>query len=252
MPTGRPPHRISCRDAATRSTPPASRRPAAACCAATPGSARVIRRVGPCRLRPTGDPYRAWCEACSTSSSRAPQRAPSRPACAAPHRGRYPAPAVLAAAEDAELRAAGLSRQKSATVRAVAAAFAEGRLDARRLRRMSDDEVTQAVTAIRGIGEWTAHMLLMFCFASPDVLPVGDYGVRKGAQRLYGLPDLPKRSELEALAEPWRPYRSVAAWYLWRRWMTPEPQAMPRAAAASSSSWAILPRAPRPLCVPIV
>ena len=84
-------------------------------------------------------------------------------------------------------------------------------LTGERLRKM-----IQAVTAIRGIGEWTAHMLLISCFASPDVLPVGDYGVRKGAQRLYDLPDLPKRSQLEALAEPWRPFRSVAAWYLWR------------------------------------
>jgi 3-methyladenine DNA glycosylase/8-oxoguanine DNA glycosylase len=72
------------------------------------------------------------------------------------------------------------------------------------------------VTEIHGIGEWTAHMLLMFSLGRPDVLPVGDYGVRKGAMQLYGLRDLPKPRELEALGEPWRPYRSIASWYLWR------------------------------------
>ena len=181
-----------------------------------PRLARVIRRVGPCRLRATGDPYRSLLRSVLHQQLAGAAARAIEARLQAPYRGRYPAPAVLAAAGEPELRAVGLSRQKSATVKAVAAAFAEGRLDARRLRRMSDDEVTQAVTAIRGIGEWTAHMLLMTCFASPDVLPVGDYGVRKGAQRLYGLSDLPKRAELEALAEPWRPYRSVAAWYLWR------------------------------------
>ena len=181
-----------------------------------PRLARVIRRVGACQLRPKGDPYRSLLRSVLHQQLAGAAARAIEARLRAPHGGRYPAPAVLAVAADAELRAAGLSRQKSATVRAVATAFAEGRLDARRLRRMSDDEVTRAVTEIRGIGEWTAHMLLISCFGSPDVLPVGDYGVRKGAQRLYGLPELPKRAQLEALAEPWRPYRSVAAWYLWR------------------------------------
>jgi DNA-3-methyladenine glycosylase II len=181
-----------------------------------PRLGRVIRKVGACQLRPAGDPYRSLLRSVLHQQLAGAAARAIEARLKAPHRGRYPAPAVLAAAGDAELREAGLSRQKSATVRAVAAAFAEGRLDARRLRRMSDDEVTGAVTAIRGIGEWTAHMLLIACFARPDVLPVGDYGVRKGAQRLYGLAEPPKRAELEELAEPWRPYRSVAAWYLWR------------------------------------
>ena len=81
---------------------------------------------------------------------------------------------------------------------------------------MDDAAVVEAVTQIRGIGEWTAHMLLIFCLGRPDVLPTGDYGVRKGAQVLYELSELPKPKELEVLAESWRPYRSVGAWYLWR------------------------------------
>ena len=176
----------------------------------------VIRRVGPCGIRARGDPYR------SLLRSVVYQQLAGAAAAAIAGRlrrhfgGRYPRPELLLAAGDADLRSAGLSRQKIATLRAVAAAFADGTLSNRGLRRMSDDEVVEAVTRIKGIGEWTAHMILMFSLGSPDVLPVGDYGVRKGAQHLYGLPALPRRAELEALGERWRPYRSVAAWYLWR------------------------------------
>ncbi len=92
----------------------------------------------------------------------------------------------------------------------------DGSVRPRQLARLPDDEVVQTVTQIRGVGPWTAHMLLLFCLGRPDVLPVGDYGVRKSAQSLYGLPELPRPAALEALAERWRPYRSVATWYLWR------------------------------------
>jgi len=78
------------------------------------------------------------------------------------------------------------------------------------------EEVIAAVTRIRGVGEWTAHMLLMFSLGRPDVLPVGDYGVRKAARDLYGLDSLPKPRELQSIANSWQPYRSVACWYLWR------------------------------------
>jgi DNA-3-methyladenine glycosylase II len=89
-------------------------------------------------------------------------------------------------------------------------------LDPRRLARLDDDGVVEAVTTVRGVGPWTAHMLLMFSLGRPDVLPVGDYGVRKGAMTLYGLAALPRPAELQVIAEPWRPWRSVASWYLWR------------------------------------
>jgi DNA-3-methyladenine glycosylase II len=181
-----------------------------------PRLGRAIRRIGPCTLRANGDPYRSLLRSVLHQQLAGAAARAIEGRLKARYRGRYPAPAVLAAASPDELRAVGLSRQKTATLQAIAAAFAEGRLETRRLRRMSDDEITAAVTQIRGIGEWTAHMLLMSCFASPDVLPVGDYGVRKGAQQLYGLSELPKRAQLEALAEPWRPFRSVGAWYLWR------------------------------------
>jgi DNA-3-methyladenine glycosylase II len=177
---------------------------------------RVIRAAGPCTMAPRGDPYRELLRAVvyqqlAGNAARAIERR-----FIAPYRGRYPKASDLLAARDADLRAAGLSRQKIAALRAVAEAFDSRTLDNRRLRRMDDDAVIEAVTQVRGIGVWTAHMLLMFTLGRPDVLPVGDFGVRKGAMLLYELGDMPKPKELEAIAEPWRPYRSVASWYLWR------------------------------------
>jgi DNA-3-methyladenine glycosylase II len=181
-----------------------------------PVLAPVIRREGACGLEVRGDPYRALLQSIVYQQLAGAAASAIDRRVRAPYRGRYPKPAVLLAARDAQFKEAGLSRQKIAAMRALATAFADGTLSNRRLRRMPDDEVLEAVTQVKGIGEWTAHMLLMFSLGRPDVLPVGDYGVRKSAMQLYGLPALPKRAELEALAEPWRPYRSVAAWYLWR------------------------------------
>ena len=111
-------------------------------------------------------------------------------------------------------------------MRAVARAFRDGDVRPRRFPHMSDDEIVAAVTEIHGIGEWTAHMLMMFTLGRPDVLPVGDYGIRKGVQDIYGLRELPKPAELERIAEPWRPYRTVASWYVWRH-LDPSPPANP-------------------------
>jgi 3-methyladenine DNA glycosylase/8-oxoguanine DNA glycosylase len=84
------------------------------------------------------------------------------------------------------------------------------------LDSLPDDQVIREVTSVQGIGRWTAEMLLMFCLGRPDVFPAGDLGLRKGIQRVYGLPHVPTPKEAEAIAERWRPYRSVATWYLWR------------------------------------
>ena len=181
-----------------------------------PALGGVIRRVGACRLRPRGDPYGSLVRSVLFQQL-AGAAAPAIDArLRGRYGGRYPRPAALLATRDAELRAVGLSRQKIAALRAVAEAFDQGRLSARGLRRMDDEAVIEAVTEIKGIGEWTAHMLLMFSLGSPDILPVGDYGIRKGARDLYALTELPNRRDLEALGERWRPYRSVASWYLWR------------------------------------
>ena len=176
----------------------------------------VIRRVGACELKRRGDPYRYLVRSVLYQQiTGAAGRAIEKRLHAA-FGGRVPMPARLRVAETETLRSAGLSRQKIDSIRAIATAFDERTLDGRKLARLPDEAVVDAVTQVRGVGEWTAHMLLMFSLGRPDVLPVGDYGVRKAARDLYGLADLPKRNELEAIGESWRPYRSVATWYLWR------------------------------------
>lgn len=176
----------------------------------------VIRRAGACTMRPVGDPYRSLLRSVIYQQLAGAAAAAIAGRVKARFGGRYPAPARLKAASNAELRAAGLSNRKVATLKDVARAFDEGTLSNRRLHRMAAEDVVEAVTQIKGIGEWTAHMLLMFSLGDPDILPVGDYGVRKGAMVLYGMQELPKPRELEAVAEPWRPYRSVGSWYMWR------------------------------------
>jgi DNA-3-methyladenine glycosylase II len=126
-------------------------------------------------------------------------------------------PEQLLATPDETLRAAGLSRAKTAALKDLAAKTIDGTVPAgRALIRMSDDEIITRLTAVRGIGRWTVEMLLLFDLGRPDVWPVDDYGVRKGFAKTFGRRKLPTPKQLMKFGEKWRPYRSVAAWYFWR------------------------------------
>jgi DNA-3-methyladenine glycosylase II len=129
---------------------------------------------------------------------------------------RFPKATAILATPDAALRGAGLSGAKAAALKDLARHVVEKRLVPARLPRASDDEVAAMLLPVRGIGPWSVHMFLMFALARPDVLPVGDLGIQKGMQRHFGLRKLPDAARMTRLAEPWRPYRSVAAWYMWR------------------------------------
>ena len=131
--------------------------------------------------------------------------------------GRTPTPQEILADDPDALRiAAGFSRAKVAYLRSLAEHVVAGELELDRLAELPDEEVIRELTAVKGIGEWTAHMFLMFTLHRPDVLPTGDLGVRNAVQRAYGLEAPPKPAEMQALAEPWRPYRTRACLYLWR------------------------------------
>ena len=126
-------------------------------------------------------------------------------------------PEQLLATPDKTLRAAGLSRAKTAALKDLAAKTIDGTVPAgRALIRMSDDEIITRLTAVRGIGRWTVEMLLLFDLGRPDVWPVDDYGVRKGFAKTFRRRKLPTPKQLMKFGEKWRPYRSVAAWYFWR------------------------------------
>ena len=130
---------------------------------------------------------------------------------------RFPTPADLLAMAPERLRAAGLSGAKTAALRDLAAKTLDGTVPPMaRVRRMADDEIVMQLTQVRGIGRWTVEMLLMFGLGRPDVLPLGDLGVRKGYAVTFGIRELPEPEVIARRAERWRPYRSVASWYLWR------------------------------------
>src|SRR6266403_866790 len=115
-----------------------------------------------------------------------------------------------------QLRSVGLSKQKSSYLRDLAAKTHEGKLDFGRLPKLSDDEVIEHLTQVKGIGVWTAHMFLMFALRRPNVLPTGDFGVRMAMKKYYKKRKLPKPAQMEKIAKAWEPYRSVACWYLWK------------------------------------
>jgi DNA-3-methyladenine glycosylase II len=132
-------------------------------------------------------------------------------------------PEQLLATPDETLRAAGLSRAKTAALKDLAAKTLDGTVPVgRALIRMSDDEIIARLTTVRGIGRWTVEMLLLFDLGRPDVWPVDDYGVRKGFAKTFGRRQLPTPKQLMKFGEKWRPYRSVAAWYFWRALDQPE------------------------------
>jgi DNA-3-methyladenine glycosylase II len=131
--------------------------------------------------------------------------------------GRAPTPEEVLAAEPQTLRAmAGLSQAKLSYLRSLAQHVVDGSLELERLDRLSDDEVMAELLAVQGIGPWTAQTFLMFHLERPDVLPTGDLGIRRAMMIEYRLPELPQPAEMEQLAEPWRPHRTLACRYLWR------------------------------------
>ena len=129
--------------------------------------------------------------------------------------GRTPSPSELIETDPDELRAVGLSRAKAAYLRDLAEHVEDGRVDLEQLPELADTEVSALLTAIKGLGQWTVDMFLMFHLRRPDVLPVGDLGIRRAVQLSYGLEQLPSAAELTRLAEPWRPHRTLACLYLW-------------------------------------
>lgn len=132
-------------------------------------------------------------------------------------RRKYLDPTHVLKTPDEKLRGAGLSRNKVAALKDLAAKTIDGTVPtARRLAKMSDEEIIARLITVRGIGRWTVEMLLLFDLGRPDVWPVDDYGVRKGFAKTFGKRKLPKPKQLMKLGEKWRPHRSVAAWYFWR------------------------------------
>lgn len=143
--------------------------------------------------------------------------------------GQLPAAAAIGRFDDATLRSVGLSGQKVGYLRDLCARIEDGRLKLDELDELDDEEVVTRLVAVKGFGRWTAEMFLMFRLHRPDVLPVGDLGIVNAVQRLYKLRKKPDARRLSKIGEAWRPYRSVACWYLWQSLQSPKPKPKPEA-----------------------
>ena len=186
---------------------------------ADPILARVIDSIGPFTLEPRSGSYRSLAQAIFFQQLAGPAaRAIMRRVLAllGTDDERFFTPGEFLAASNEDLRAAGLSRQKLAYLRDLAEKFASGQLGEDDFADLDDEEVILRVTSVKGIGRWTAEMFLIFSLGRPDVLPVDDLGVRRGFQQVYGLDGLASPEQMRTIAEPWRPFRSVGTWYMWR------------------------------------
>jgi len=182
--------------------------------------ARMMRQVGPCHLEiaKRQSPYEALFEsivyqqltaaAAATIYQRVRKLFNAR---------RCPRAELVADASLERLRSAGLSKNKAVALQDLAQRALEGELPTRaKAEKLSDDEIVEMLTSVRGVGRWTVEMFLIFTLGRPDVLPIDDYGVKKGFARTFERRILPKPKELASHGERWRPYRTVASWYLWR------------------------------------
>ncbi len=188
--------------------------------AADPALAALIARIGPCGLahEAAREPYEALVRAISHQQlhGRAAQAIMRRFVALYPTEA-FPPPELVLATDDAKLRGCGLSGSKVAAIRDIAARALDGTVPTRvEAAGLTDAALIERLTAIRGVGRWTVEMLLIFTLGRPDVLPVDDFGVREGWRLIQKLDAQPRPKELWAVGEAWAPYRSTAAWYLWR------------------------------------
>ncbi len=188
-------------------------------CRADKALARLIKKVGPCTMKlRRRTPFVALVSAVTYQqlNGTAAETILKRFIALYPGK-RFPTPEDVLATPDERMRAAGLSRAKTAAIKDIAAKTVEGIVPASSvIIKLSNEEIIERLTSVRGVGPWTVEMLLMFTLGRLDVLPATDYGVRKGFAVTFGWKDLPTPKELLEYGERWRPHRSTAAWYLWR------------------------------------
>jgi DNA-3-methyladenine glycosylase II len=175
----------------------------------------IIERVGPCRMEFGPPEFHSLAETIvyQQLNGKAAVTIFKRFAALA---GEPITPEGILNLSDEQLRRVGLSKQKSAYLKDLAAKTAAGQLDFSRLPALPDEAVIEHLTQVKGIGVWTAHMFLMFSLRRPNVLPTGDYGVQVALKKHYKKRKLPRPRDMEKIAKCWEPYRSVACWYLWR------------------------------------
>ena len=184
-----------------------------------PKMKQIIKKVGPCMLAPRKDYFVVLCLSIFNQQISMAAAASLFKKFRHQFPRKTPTPKLtlkLMKREEEFVRSLGISRQKKAYLIDLSQHFLDNKIPVRKLDRMSDEEIVEALTAVHGIGRWTAEMFLMFVLNRPDVFPIDDLGLQAAVHRTYGLPERPKPKVLLPLGEPWRPWRTVATWYLWR------------------------------------
>jgi DNA-3-methyladenine glycosylase II len=180
-----------------------------------PKLAKIITEIGEYKISLTKNPYESLVEAIIT------QQLSGKAAESISKRfkrlfGKFPKPSDVLKMPDSRLRSAGLSMMKVRYIKDLSKKIVSKDLNINSLKNLSDEDVVLHLTQVKGIGRWTAEMFLIFSLGRQDVLPVGDLGLKKGIQRLYLLSDLPNEDKIEQIAQKWKPYRTIATWYIWK------------------------------------
>ena len=181
-----------------------------------PKFAKIISQVGEYNVKITKNRYQSLVEAIIAQQLSGSAAESILKKFKKLYKTKFPKPIDVIKTSDSKLRSAGLSKMKVSYIKDLSKKIEQNQLNMRKISTKSDEYVIEQLTSLRGIGRWTAEMFLIFSLGRLDVLPVGDLGLKKGIQLMYSFDDLPDEREIEQLAETWRPYRTVATWYLWK------------------------------------
>ncbi len=176
----------------------------------------LIKKHGECRLQPQSDAFFVLCDSIISQQISVKAAAAIMKRFVALFPKEQPDPALLLGLPDEVVRAVGCSNSKVKYLKDLAGKFHDGTLKPKKFAVLEDEELIKTLTQVKGIGRWTAEMFLIFSLNRMDVMATDDYGLRKAMMLLYNMPEMPKRAPMLELAEAWKPYRSVASWYLWR------------------------------------
>jgi len=181
-----------------------------------PKLAKIIKQVGDYNVKITKNRYQSLVEAIIAQQLSGSAAGAILKKFKKLYKAKFPKPIEVIKTSDSKLRLAGLSKMKVSYIKDLSKKIEKNQLNMRKISTQNDEYVIEQLTSVRGIGRWTAEMFLIFSLGRLDILPVGDLGLKKGIQLMYSFNDLPNEKEIEQLAETWRPYRTVATWYLWK------------------------------------
>ncbi len=181
-----------------------------------PKLAKIIKQVGDYNVKITKNRYQSLVEAIIAQQLSGAAAGAILKKFKKLYKAKFPKPIEVIKTSDSKLRSAGLSKMKVSYIKDLSKKIEKNQLNMRKISTQNDEYVIEQLTSVRGIGRWTAEMFLIFSLGRLDILPVGDLGLKKGIQLMHSFNELPNEKEIELLAESWRPYRTVATWYLWK------------------------------------